>query len=55
MKTLARPEYKNIIAIMKAAVDSQKDGIAIAAPQVGESLRIFVVSSKIMREADPKI
>ena len=45
---------QNIIAIMKAAVDSQKDGIAIAAPQVGESLRIFVVSSKIMREADPK-
>jgi peptide deformylase len=45
---------QNIIAMMKAAVDSQKDGIAIAAPQIGESLRIFVVSSKIMREADPK-
>lgn len=45
---------KNIIALMKAAVDSQRDGIAIAAPQIGESLRIFVVSGKIMREADPK-
>ena len=45
---------QNIIAIMKSAVDSQKDGIAIAAPQIGESLCIFVVSSKIMREADPK-
>ena len=45
---------QNIITDMKKAVDSQKDGIAIAAPQVGESLRIFVVSGKVMREADPK-
>jgi len=51
---IASARIQNIITIMKAAVDSQKDGIAIAAPQVGESLRIFVVSSKIMREADPK-
>ncbi len=43
-----------IIADMKAAVDSQKDGIAIAAPQIGQSLRIFVVSCNVMREADPK-
>jgi peptide deformylase len=45
---------QNIIADMKTAVDGQKDGIAIAAPQIGELLRIFVVSGKIMREADPK-
>jgi len=48
------PRIRQIIADMKTAVDSQKDGIAIAAPQVGESLRIFVVSGSVMREADSK-
>jgi peptide deformylase len=51
---IGTPHIQKIITEMKKAVDSQKDGIAIAAPQIGESLRIFVVSSKIMREADPK-
>jgi len=32
-----------IIADMAEALDSQKDGVAIAAPQIGVSLRIFVV------------
>jgi len=45
---------KKVIADMKTAVDGQKDGIAIAAPQIGESVRIFVVSGKVMREADPE-
>lgn len=33
-----------IINLMKAELDSQDDGVAIAAPQVGESIRMFVVS-----------
>ena len=33
----------DIIARMKAALHEQEDGVAIAAPQIGESLRIFVV------------
>ncbi|MDE2188711.1 MAG: peptide deformylase, partial [Patescibacteria group bacterium] len=45
---------QKIIADMKTAVDSQKDGIAIAAPQIGASVRIFVVSGKVMREVDEK-
>lgn len=36
-----------IINMMKKALDSQEDGVAIAAPQIGENLRIFVVSKKI--------
>lgn len=48
------PRIQKVIADMKAAVDGQKDGIAIAAPQIGESLRIFIVSGLVMREADPK-
>lgn len=51
---IATPRIQKIIADMKTAVDGQKDGIAIAAPQIGEQLRIFVVSGKIMREADSK-
>ncbi|MDB5239023.1 MAG: peptide deformylase, peptide deformylase [Candidatus Parcubacteria bacterium] len=41
-----------IIAAMKKALSTQKDGIAIAAPQIGESVRIFVVSGDLLKEAD---
>ena len=51
---IGTPRIQKIIADMKKAVDSQKDGIAIAAPQIGQSLCIFVVSGIVMREADPK-
>ncbi len=36
----------SILRRMKTALDSQEDGVAIAAPQIGESLRIFVVSER---------
>ncbi len=45
-------EIAKVIADMKHAMDSQKDGVAIAAPQIGVSLRIFMVSDKILAEAD---
>ena len=41
-----------IIADMKTAVRSQKDGIAIAAPQIGESLKIFAVNGTLLKAAD---
>ncbi len=41
------PELKKIVKDMKSALDAQDDGVAIAAPQIGVSLRIFVVSEKI--------
>lgn len=37
----------NIIKRMKQALLEQEDGVAIAAPQIGESLRIFVVSKRL--------
>jgi peptide deformylase len=37
---------KSLIAEMKEAVDREEDAVAIAAPQLGESLRIFVVSKR---------
>ncbi len=41
-----------VIADMSAAMSLQKDGIAIAAPQIGVPLRIFVVSGNLLRQAD---
>ena len=36
----------NMLNEMKVALDSQKDGVAIAAPQIGLPYRIFLVSEK---------
>ena len=51
------PRIKKVLGEMKSALDSQDDGVAIAAPQIGYPLRIFVVSRKIediKREGLPK-
>ena len=46
-KDILSPKIQHIIHDMKEALDSQDDGVAIAAPQIGYSLRIFVVSHKV--------
>lgn len=40
-------KIQKILKEMSTALLSQSDGVAIAAPQIGYSLRIFVVSGKI--------
>ncbi|MEI8269874.1 MAG: peptide deformylase [bacterium] len=40
-------KIKKILQEMKMALKSQSDGVAIAAPQIGYSLSIFIVSGKI--------
>lgn len=59
IKALAVPEneigserIKKIIVDMKAAMAAQKDGIAIAAPQIGERFRIFVINAHLLKQAD---
>ena len=47
---ITKPKLKKIISDMSEALNSQDDGVAIAAPQIGVSLRIFVVSGKIFDE-----
>ena len=47
IKDITSPKIKKIIREMREAMDSQDDGVAIAAPQIGYSLRIFVVSEKV--------
>ena len=38
------PRIQKVLKDMKEALESQDDGVAIAAPQIGESLRIFIES-----------
>jgi len=47
VKEITSSKIKNILKKMKRALDSQKDGVAIAAPQIGENMRIFVISKRI--------
>ncbi len=42
-------KIKGIIEKMKKAVDSRDDGVAIAAPQIGETIRMFLVSKKAFK------
>lgn len=50
ISSITKPAIQKIISEMNQALDEQYDGVAIAAPQIGISLRIFIVSSKIFDE-----
>lgn len=47
IKEITTLKIKKIIKEMSWALKSQDDGVAIAAPQIGYSLSIFIVSGKI--------
>lgn len=53
VEEITSPTIKAVIAEMTASLKTQPDGIAIAAPQIGESYRIFVVRGDLLKEADP--
>lgn len=46
-------ELNQILKDMGESLDAQKDGVAIAAPQIGVSKRIFLVRYDRMREPEP--
>jgi peptide deformylase len=48
LKDIKSKEIRDIVKRMKETLHAEEDGVAIAAPQIGESLRIFVVSSKAL-------
>ena len=52
VEKIGSDEINKIIAKMSSAMAEQKDGIAIAAPQIGVSLQIFVVSGSLLTRAD---
>ena len=45
---ITSPKIQKIIADMIKALDSQDDGVGIAAPQIGHSLAIFAISGKAL-------
>ena len=47
---ITTPKIKKILKEMSEALKSQSDGVAIAAPQIGYKLSIFVVSGKIFHK-----
>lgn len=49
IKEIKSLKIQKILANMKKAMDSQDDSVAIAAPQIGVSLRIFTVSKKVFK------
>lgn len=51
VEEIGSTKIQGIIESMKKALATQKDGVAIAAPQIGEPLRIFVVSGRIFDPA----
>ena len=50
LKDISSAKIKKVIRDMKSALSTQQDGVAIAAPQIGVSLRIFVVAGKIFED-----
>ena len=46
VSNISSPKIQKIISNMKKALASQDDGVAIAAPQIGHALRIFVIAGK---------
>lgn len=50
LSDITKPKIQKILEDMKNALHSQDDGVAIAAPQIGVSYRIFVVSGRIFDE-----
>jgi peptide deformylase len=49
-KDITSAKITSVIADMHAALATQKDGVALAAPQIGESLQIFVVSPTLFKK-----
>jgi peptide deformylase len=47
---IGKPKIKKVLKEMAIALASQEDGVAIAAPQIGSPLRIFLVSGKIFKK-----
>lgn len=49
---IGTPALRKIIQKMSDALAKEGFGVAIAAPQIGESLRMFVVSGKVFKEEE---
>ncbi|MES2930334.1 MAG: peptide deformylase [Patescibacteria group bacterium] len=50
LESIVTPKIRKILKDMSEALHSQDDGVAIAAPQIGVSLRIFIIAGKVFSE-----
>ena len=48
LEDIAGPHIASLIADMKALLAKEEFGVALAAPQVGEAIKLFVVSGKAL-------
>jgi peptide deformylase len=51
LEEIGSPAIQKILKDMSKALATQSDGVAIAAPQIGVSLRIFVVAGRVFDTA----
>jgi len=51
-KDFSSPRLKKILEDMVTALEKEEDGVAIAAPQIGVALRIFIVSHRAFEYED---
>lgn len=47
---ITKKSIQSLIEAMKEAVERETDAVAIAAPQLGQSVRIFVVAKKVNKK-----
>lgn len=55
LEEISSPNIQGIIAHMKKILATQRDGIGLAAPQIGVPLRIFIVSGKVLLPPDERL
>ncbi len=54
VSSIPKADIQTIIEEMFASLATQKDGVALAAPQIGHSKRIFIISEHV-HESNPQI
>src|SRR6266481_4256289 len=48
LKDIDSKKFKAVISKMQMALHAEDDGVAIAAPQIGSSLRVFIVAGRTL-------
>ena len=48
IKDIKSKKIRDLLANMKVALRTEEDGVALAAPQIGESLRVFIVRGDVL-------
>jgi len=52
IKDISSPRIQNLVKEMQTLLAREEYGVAMAAPQIGESLRLFIVSGKATEKRD---